>query len=60
MDLVSHGDTWFGTLKQINSNFNRQVVKRNWISEKSLGLEIQVCGSTGYCISECHVLFINV
>lgn len=24
-DLVSYGDTWFRTLKQINSDFNKQV-----------------------------------
>lgn len=59
-DLVSYGDALFRTLKQINSDFNRQVAIRTWISEKSLGLEIQVCGSTGYCISEFQVLFYNL
>lgn len=36
-DLVSYGDTWFRTLKQINSDFSRQVAIGTWISEKSLG-----------------------
>lgn len=59
-DLVSYGDTWFRTLKQINSDFSRQVAIGTWISEKSLGPEIQFCGSTRYCISEFQVLFYNL
>lgn len=60
---VYFGDSWFRSSSQLWGDFSRQTVIQRWISEKSLGLEIDlwVYWVTCFCISsvvlQCFIFY---